>query len=185
MRDTGLGRGGGTVLAGEGSGGRLRPRRWGHGGGSPVDSQVSLSTQMSSHGPSRAEGLTEGERWVRASCRWGPSGPADTGGSHLLGRGGGLRLTLPHPPWLILRPRQVSRPRGSGCLRFNSRQVCILPGQSPVQDVCSTQPLGVPGSSALMAPPSSHPDRPRSSWGLRPGRALGPGLGVPCHFCCP
>lgn len=86
------------MLAGEGSGGRLRPRRWGHGGGSPVDSQVSLSTQMSSHGPSRAEGLTEGERWVRASCRWGPSGPADTGGGHLLGRGGGLRLTLPHPP---------------------------------------------------------------------------------------
>lgn len=84
--------------AGEGSGGLLRPRQWGHGGGSPVDSRVSLSTQMSSHRPSGAEGLTEGERWVRASCRRGPSGPADTGGGHPLGQGGGLHLTLPHPP---------------------------------------------------------------------------------------
>lgn len=98
------------------------------------------------------------------------------------GRVGGCTSLCPTPPRLILRPRQVSRPRGSGCLWFNSRQVCILPGQSPVQDVCSTQPPGVPGSSPLMAPPSSHPDQPRSSWGLRPGRALGPGLGVTCHF---
>ena len=98
--------------AGEGSGGRLRPRRWGHGGaaletqgqvsGSPVHSRVSLSTQMSPHGPSGTEGLTEGERWVpaeeHASFRWGPSGPADTGGGHLLGWGGGCASLCPPPP---------------------------------------------------------------------------------------
>lgn len=77
--------------------------------------------------------------------------------------------------------RQVSCPQGSRCLRFIPRQVCVLPGQTPVQAGCSTQPSGTqaPHPSRLCSPPT----QAEADSGAQAGTSFRPGGGCTGHFC--
>ena len=110
---------------------------------------------------SGTEGLgEEGDRSVSAENPLATDGPKPPFGHRRRPPAEvGACVSLYSPQAHSRQARQVSCPHGSRCLRFIPRQVCVLPGQTPVQASCSTQPFRDPGSPHLKALLSSHPGR--------------------------
>ena len=80
----------------------------------------------------------EGERSVSAENLLAADGPKPPCGHRRQPPAEmGACVSLYSPQAHFRQARQVSSPQGSRCLRFNPRQVCVLPGQTPVQAGCS------------------------------------------------